>query len=105
MQHAIKRPAWLDLAHVKIAVHALGAFIKKNIVMFIALLAAVITSIIVPPDKAYLDYFDFKTLTCLFCVGRAVVPAWRKGALKKEKPHTVSLLKVGLGVRKYPYIA
>lgn len=68
MQHVIKRPAWLDLAHVKIAVHALGAFIKKNIVMFIALLAAVITSIIVPPDKAYLDYFDFKTLTCLFCV-------------------------------------
>ena len=68
MQHAIKRPAWLDLSHVKMAFHALGAFIKKNIVMFIALLAAVVTSVIVPPDKEYLGYFDFKTLTCLFCV-------------------------------------
>ena len=44
------------------------AFLKKNVVAVIALFAAVVTSIIVPPDKAYLDYFDYKTLTCLFCV-------------------------------------
>lgn len=44
------------------------AFIKKNAVMCIALLAAIITSFIVPIDAAYLDYFDYKTLTCLFCV-------------------------------------
>ncbi len=42
-------------------------FIKKNIVMCIASLAAVITAFIVPPDREYLEYFDFKTLTCLFC--------------------------------------
>lgn len=40
----------------------------KNAVMLIALAAAVITSIIVPVDKKYIDYFDFKTLACLFCV-------------------------------------
>ncbi len=45
-----------------------GAFIKKNIVMCIALVLAAITSIIVPPDAEYIGYFDFKTLTCLFCV-------------------------------------
>ena len=44
------------------------AFVKKNAVMCIALIAAIVTSIIVPVDKAYLDYFDYKTLTCLFCV-------------------------------------
>lgn len=44
------------------------AFIRKNTVMFVALCAAVITAIIVPPDREYLGYFDFKTLTCLFCV-------------------------------------
>ena len=43
-------------------------FIKKNIVLMVALFAAVITSFIVKPDKEYLGYFDFKTLTCLFCV-------------------------------------
>lgn len=51
-------------------------FIKSNAVMLIAALAAIVTSIIVPPDRAYLDYFDFKTLTCLFCV-LAVVCALR----------------------------
>ncbi len=44
------------------------SFAKTNAVMLIAALCAIITSIIVPPDKEYLGYFDFKTLTCLFCV-------------------------------------
>ena len=44
------------------------SFIKKNTVMVIALLAAVITSFIVPPDEKYLHYFDYKTLSCLFSV-------------------------------------
>ena len=45
-----------------------GRFAKKNVVMVVALIAALITCFVVPPDKAYLDYFDVKTLTCLFCV-------------------------------------
>ena len=40
---------------------------KKNIVMLIALLAATVTIFFVPIDKQYLEYFDYKTLTCLFC--------------------------------------
>ena len=46
----------------------LSAFVKKNAVMLIALCAAVITSFIIPVDREYIGYFDFKTLTCLFCV-------------------------------------
>ncbi len=45
-----------------------GGFAKKNIVMLIALLSAVITCFIVPPDENYLGYFDFNTLSCLFAV-------------------------------------
>ena len=51
-------------------------FVKKNAVMVIAFFAAAITMFFVPPDEAYLGYFDFKTLTCLFCV-LAVVCALR----------------------------
>lgn len=36
--------------------------------MCIAFVVAVITSVIVPVDRQYIGYFDFKTLTCLFCV-------------------------------------
>ncbi len=51
-------------------------FLKKNAVLCIATLAAIITACIIPPDSQYLDYFDWKTLTCLFCV-LAVVCALR----------------------------
>lgn len=44
------------------------AFCRKNAVLRAAFFAALITSFIVPPDARYLGYFDWKTLTCLFCV-------------------------------------
>lgn len=43
------------------------ASFKKNTVAYIAAALAIVTSIIVPPDSKYIDYFDFKTLSCLFC--------------------------------------
>ena len=55
-------------AYLRREMGVLSAFLRKNIVMLIALFAALITMLFVPPDEKYLDYFDFKTLTCLFCV-------------------------------------
>ena len=75
-------------------------FIKKNAVMLIAALAAIATSIIIPPDSEYIGYFDFKTLTCLFCV-LAVVCALRnirffytlaKAIIRKFKNTRMSIL-------------
>lgn len=42
--------------------------VKKNVVMTVAFTAAILTSFLIPVDREYLGYFDFKTLTCLFCV-------------------------------------
>ncbi len=57
-------------AHMRLctALHNVAAWIKKNAVFCIAVTAAAVTACFVPPDKGYLDYFDWKTLTCLFCV-------------------------------------
>jgi len=44
------------------------SFAKNNTVMLIAFFAAAITCFFVPIDGQYLQYFDFKTLACLFCV-------------------------------------
>ena len=52
------------------------AMLKNNAVTVIAAVAAIITMFFVPPDEKYIEYFDFKTLTCLFCV-LAVVCALR----------------------------
>ena len=53
--------------HIPPAVKAICSFIKRNAVLFIAALLALVTSFIVKPHSEYLGYFDFRTLTCLFC--------------------------------------
>jgi len=51
-------------------------FIKKNVVFCVAAVAAIITCFLIPPDREYLSYFDWKTLACLFLT-LAVVCALR----------------------------
>ena len=51
-------------------------FLKQNPVLCVAFAAALTTSFLVPPDAAWLDYFDWKTLACLFLT-LAVVCALR----------------------------
>lgn len=51
-------------------------FVKRNAVFCIAAVVAVITCFLVPPDNMYLEYFDWKTLSCLFLT-LAVVCALR----------------------------
>lgn len=51
-------------------------FLKKNVVMCIAAIAAIITVFFVPPDAEYLNYVDVKTIVCLFLT-LAVVCALR----------------------------
>ena len=47
---------------------AILGFPRRNPVLSIAFVLAVVTSFLVPPDAEYASYFDWKTLTCLFCV-------------------------------------
>ena len=51
-------------------------FCKSHIVLCVAILAAAISTCFVPPDAAYLGYFDLRTLSCLFLT-LAVVAALR----------------------------
>ena len=77
--HVLTKKARKSAPHLNPIAHiisALIAFLRENTVFCIALAAAAVTSVIVPPDAEYLSYFDFKTLTCLFCV-LAVVCALR----------------------------
>ncbi|MCQ2405315.1 MAG: citrate transporter [Clostridia bacterium] len=45
---------------------AVWRYLKEHIVLCVAIVAAVVTCFLVPPDRAYLGYFDLRTLTCLF---------------------------------------
>ena len=81
--------------HAHDALHALGimggaivGFIKKNTVLVIAAVLALISCFIVRPDAEYLGYFDLKTLTCLFCTLAVIC------ALKNIRFFTITAKKI-----------
>ena len=41
--------------------------LRENVVLLIAFVLSIITSFLVKPEREYINYFDFKTLACLFC--------------------------------------
>ena len=53
--------------HISSVKRAVAGFISRNTVLVIAATLAIASCFLVPPDAAYLGYFDLKTLTCLFC--------------------------------------
>ena len=57
--------------------HTAADFAKSHVVLLVAIAAAAVTCIFVPPDAAYADYFDLDTLSCLFCT-LAVVSALKE---------------------------
>ncbi|MBO7304937.1 MAG: citrate transporter [Clostridia bacterium] len=63
-------------------------FISKNTVLVIAASLAIISCFIVKPDAGYLEYFDFKTLTCLFCTLAVIC------ALKNIRFFTITAKKI-----------
>lgn len=63
-------------------------FTSKNIVLVIAATLAIASCFIVAPDSQYIEYFDFKTLTCLFCTLAVIC------ALKNIRFFTITAKKI-----------
>lgn len=61
---------------------ALMKFIKKEIVLWIALALAVLSMFVVKPDSRYLSYVDFRTLAILFCLMAVVAGFKRQGVFE-----------------------
>ena len=58
-------------------IHYILNFIKKETVLFAALILAAVSCFFVPPDSHYIGYIDFRTLAILFCL-MAVMAGLRK---------------------------
>ena len=43
-------------------------FLKKETVLSVAVLLAIVSAVMVPPDGQYMGYIDFRTLSVLFCL-------------------------------------
>ena len=76
------------------------AFIKKEPVFFISALCALGTMVLVPPDKEYLGYIDFRVLCLLFCLMAVVAGFKSVGMFNALTYQLLSKIKSGkaLGV-------
>ena len=84
---------------------AIRSFVRREPVLFIAALAALLTCFFVPPDGRYLSYLDLRTLSLLYCL-MTVVNGLRQAGLFSHLAHTlcvsaanlrtIALLLVGL---------
>lgn len=76
-------------------------FIKKETVLTVALVLAVISAIMIPPDREYAGYIDFRTLAILFCLMTVMAGLQKQGVFRNianillQHTHsTVSLTEV-----------
>ena len=67
---------------------AIRSFVRREPVLLIAALAALISCLFVPPDAAYLDYLDLRTLSLLYCL-MVVVAGLRQAGLFAHLAHTL----------------
>ena len=65
---------------------AIRSFLRREPVLLIAALAALVSGFFVPPDRAYLSYMDFRTLALLFCL-MTVVAGLRQAGLFARLAH------------------
>jgi transporter, YbiR family len=67
---------------------AICSFVRREPVLLIAALAALVTCFFVPPDAAYIGYIDFRTLALLYCL-MTVVNGLRQAGLFSHLAHTL----------------
>ena len=88
---AIKKPHHNHFDFVKLLVDLKNkaiSFTSKNFVLVIAATLALVSCFIIKPDAQYIEYFDFKTLTCLFCTLAVIC------ALKNIRFFTITAKKI-----------
>lgn len=68
-------------------------FVKKEVVLSIAIVAMIITMFFVPIDREYLDYFEYKTLLALFCMLAVVAGLKNTNVFELISRKLISLFK------------
>ena len=58
-------------------------FITKETVVFISMILATLSTIIIHPDKEYIDYIDYRTLSILLCLMFVMAGLQELGIFKK----------------------
>lgn len=73
-------------------------FLKKETVLCVSLMLAVVSAFFVPPDRGYLDYIDFRTLAVLFCLMSVMAGLQKTGIFRWIAQKLLGRVKSGRGL-------
>ena len=88
----------IDRKMMKKMMTTITTFLKKETVLCVALVLAAVSTFLVPPDKAYLGYIDFRTLAILFCLMSVMAGLQRIGVFKAIARKLLGYVKSGRGL-------
>lgn len=58
-------------------------FVKKEVVLVVAVVLAVVSMFVITPDATYIDYIDFRTLSILFCLMAVMAGLQQMGVFRE----------------------
>ena len=73
-------------------------FFKKETVLCVSFMLAAVSMFIVPPDKDYLEYIDFRTLAILFCLMSVMAGLQKAGVFGRIAKRLMDHVKSGRGL-------
>lgn len=71
---------------------------KKEAVLCVSLILAAASMFIVPPDRGYLEYIDFRTLAILFCLMCVMAGLQKAGVFDRVAKKLLNRVKSGPGL-------
>lgn len=74
------------------------AFIKKETVLCIALMLAVLSAFVIPPDREYAGYIDYRTLAILFCLMSVMAGFQKMGLFRRVAQGLLARVKSARGL-------
>ena len=71
-------------------------FVKKETVLTAAMVLAVLSAVMIPPDKEYIGYIDFRTLAILFCLMTVMAGLQKLGIFRRAASQVISNVPTAL---------
>lgn len=83
---------------INVDIKNLCAFFKKETVLCVSIILAVVSMFIVPPDKNYWGYIDFRTLAILFCLMSVMAGLQKAGVFGQVAGKLLGHVRSGRGL-------
>lgn len=87
-----------EKGELTILMNKLITFVKREAVLCVSLILAAASMLLVPPDKDYLEYIDFRTLAILFCLMCVMAGLQKEGVFDRVAKGLLSHVKNGPGL-------